>query len=96
MYIVIAHYRARSTSAEAVAALLPKLAVESRREPGNLSYAITRNLEDPDVFVVIEKYEAEEDFLAHRRSTHFQEIGLASIIPHLDDRTVETFIATSN
>lgn len=93
MYIVIAQYRASSATAEEVAGLLPELAEASRRERGNLSYSITRDLEDSNVFVIVEKYESEEDFASHRNSSHFQEIGLALIIPLLEERTVETYTA---
>ena len=96
MYFVIAHYQARSDTAEEVAELLPKLAEASRREPGNLSYSITRDLEDPHVFVIVETYGEASDFDAHRNSVHFNEIGLSTIIPLLEDRKVESFNAISS
>lgn len=96
MYIVIAHYRARSGTADEVAELLPKLAEASRREPGNLSYSITRDLEDPHMFVILETYGEASDFAAHRNSEHFKEIGLSTIIPLLEDRKVERFNASSS
>ncbi|MGO2037555.1 MAG: putative quinol monooxygenase [Brevibacterium sp.] len=94
MYIVIAHYRASSTTADEVADLLPKLAEASRLEQGNLSYSVTRDLEDSNVFVIVEKYRSEGDFASHRASSHFQEIGLSSIVPLLEDRSVEALTVT--
>lgn len=93
MYVVIARYRASSATADEVAGRLPELAAASRREQGNQSYSITRDLEDPNVFVIVEKYDTEEDFAAHRNSAHFREIGQSMIIPLLEDRSVEAFTA---
>lgn len=93
MYIVIARYRARPETASEVAELLPSLAESSRQEPGNLSYSITQDLDDPLVFLIVEKYEKATDFDAHRDSAHFKEIGISKIIPLLEDRQVESFNA---
>ncbi|TSI15363.1 putative quinol monooxygenase [Brevibacterium aurantiacum] len=95
MHIVIAHYRASPETVGRVAELLPTLAESSRREPGNLSYSIARDLDDPLVFVIVEKYEKATDFEAHRDSAHFKEIGLSTIIPLLEDRQVDSFNAKS-
>lgn len=91
MFTVIARYNATPETAEEVAALLPGLAAGSRSEPGNISYTITRDLEQPERFVIVEEYRSAEDFAAHRETTHFQEIGVGQIIPLLDDRQVATY-----
>lgn len=93
MYIVIARYRARPETAETVAYLLPELAAASRAEPGNVSYSIARDLDDSTAFVIVEAYGEAKDFDAHRRSAHFQDLGVSRIIPLLDDRHVEKFHA---
>ncbi|KUF06379.1 putative quinol monooxygenase [Leucobacter sp. G161] len=91
MFTVIARYNATPETAEEVAALLPRLAAGSRTEAGNISYTITRDLEQPERFVIVEEYRSAEDFAAHRETTHFQEIGLGQIIPLLEDRQVATY-----
>ena len=91
MFTVIARYNATPETAEEVAALLPRLAAGSRTEAGNISYTITRDLEEPERFVIVEEYRSAEDFAAHRETTHFQEIGLGQTIPLLEDRQVATY-----
>ena len=91
MYQVIAHYRARPGSGEEVARNLIELAEASRLEQGNLSYVVTRSLEDADHFVIVEAYESAGGFAAHRDSEHFQRVGLGRIVPALADRTVHAF-----
>lgn len=91
MYTVIARYKTQPDTAESVAQTLPQLAQASRLEAGNISYEITRDLEDATQFVIIECYHSAADFQAHRDSEHFQELGVGEIIPLLDSRQVETF-----
>lgn len=91
IYQVIAHYRAKPENAEEVARNLVELAGESRKEAGNLSYVVTRSLEDSDHFVIVESYGSPAGFEAHRNSEHFQRIGLERIVPSLADRSVQAF-----
>ncbi len=94
MFTVIARYFASPETADEVAALLPQLAAGSRAEPGNVSYTITRDLEHPERFVIVEEYASAADFAAHRETSHFQQIGLGSIIPLLVERKVITLAPT--
>lgn len=94
MFTVIARYFASPENAEEVARLLPQLAAGSRTEPGNISYTITRDLEHPERFVIVEEYASAADFAAHRETAHFQEIGVGKIIPLLGDRRVATLAPT--
>lgn len=91
MFTVIAHYIAKPEHADEVATLLPQLAKLSRTEPGNESYRISRDLDEPAKFIIVEKYGSSDDFAAHRETEHFQSIGIGQIIPLLEDRQVETF-----
>lgn len=91
IYQVIAHYRAKPENAEEVARNLMELAAASRLEAGNLSYVVTRSLEDRDHFVIVESYGSPAGFEAHRSSEHFQRIGLGLIVPALADRSVQAF-----
>ncbi|MFF8819015.1 putative quinol monooxygenase [Leucobacter sp. NPDC015123] len=90
MFTVIARYSASPETADEVAALLPQLAAGSRTEPGNISYTITRDLERPEEFVIVEEYASAADFAAHRETEHFTQIGLGTIIPLLVERKVVT------
>ncbi|ALE91177.1 hypothetical protein AOC05_00365 [Arthrobacter alpinus] len=90
-YQVIAHYQAIPEKSDEVAANLAQLAEASRNEPDNLSYTVSRALDNPHHFVIIESYGSKAGFAAHRESDHFQQIGVARIIPALEDRTVTAF-----
>lgn len=50
------------------------LARESRREPGNISYEVFRDLEDPCSLVIIEEWESQAALDAHFQAPHFLEI----------------------
>ena len=91
MYQVIAHYHAQPGRGDEVAELLKTLAEASRTEPENLSYWVSRSLEDADHFVIVESYTSAEGFAAHRETSHFQETGVGRIIPLLENRTVTAF-----
>lgn len=90
-YTVVARYTAREDTADEVARLLPELAAASRTEPASLDYVITRDLEDPRKFIIVETYTDEDGLAAHRATDHFQDIGVGRIIPLLADRTVAGF-----
>lgn len=91
MYQVIAHYHANPGRGDDVVELLTALAEASRQEPENLSYWVSRSLEDADHFVIVESYTSADGFTAHREAPHFQEIGVGRIIPLLENRTVTAF-----
>lgn len=42
-------------------------------EPGNKLYRLVRSREDPDVYVVMELYDAEADLEVHRNAPHMVE-----------------------
>jgi quinol monooxygenase YgiN len=88
---VIARYLARAGEERRVRALLVGLAEASRREPGNESYRVAQDIEDPRRFTIVERYVDADAFEAHRTSDHFRDIALAQVIPLLDDRRVEFF-----
>ncbi len=89
--IAIATYTAKPEAADRVAQLLPALAAESRQEPGNISYAISRDLERPNVFTIVEIYDDEDALTAHRESAHFASIAKMQIIPMLESREVAVY-----
>lgn len=88
---VIARYFPQAGQTEAVLALLGELAASSRTEPANRAYDFYRGVTNPDEIVILERYDDEAGFAAHRDSEHFQRIGVGRIIPLLADRVVERF-----
>jgi len=85
---LIVHYQAQPGRGNEVAALLARHTAATRAEPGNLDFVALRGTEDPDSFVLYERYESEEAFKAHQASPHFEGIAVAQIRPLLAERTL--------
>ena len=83
------HYQAMPGKGDEVAALLARHTAATRAEPGNLDFVALRSSEDPDAFVLYERYVSADAFEAHQASPHFAGIAVAQIRPLLADRTVE-------
>ncbi|MCD2440719.1 antibiotic biosynthesis monooxygenase [Agromyces sp. SYSU K20354] len=90
---VIARYHPLEGRTDAVLELLGELAAASRAEPANQAYEFYRGVERPDEIVILERYDDEAGFAAHRESEHFQRIGVGRIIPMLADRVIERYVA---
>lgn len=91
MTVVLAvSWVAREGESEAVAALLRRLELLSRAEPGCLQYDAHRDPDDPGRFFLFERYLDEAALEAHTASSHFRELVLAEALPRLAarDRTV--------
>ena len=85
---LIVHYQAKPGMGDEVAALLARHTAATRAETGNLDFVALRGTEDPDSFVLYERYESEEAFKAHQASPHFEGIAVAQIRPLLAERTL--------
>jgi len=86
---LIVHYQARPGMGDEVAALLARHTAATRAEPGNLDFVALRGTEDPDSFVLYERYESADAFKAHQASPHFEGIAVAQIRPLLAERRLE-------
>ena len=62
--------------------LLQDIAARSRAEEGVLSYHVTRDIEDPDTFRIVERYEDRAANEAHESSAHVQQFQ-AEMEPYL-------------
>jgi len=91
---VIAHYYCRRGEETVLKALLAELAAHTRNEPMNLYYDYFQSPEEPQHFVILEKYTEESGLDVHRATPHFQNIGMRQIIPLLDDRQVESYMVS--
>jgi quinol monooxygenase YgiN len=85
----IARYIVPLENRESVLDLLRELATESRKEPGNISFDIYENVDDPARVVLLERYQSREAFGLHRATTHFQALVRDKIVPLLSERSVE-------
>jgi quinol monooxygenase YgiN len=91
-YVVIARWTAEPGEEDAVAAALNALVEPSRVEPGNLSYVVHRDPEDPLRFVIYESYVDEAAYTAHAESEHFRVHGKEDGIPRLTSREREFLV----
>jgi quinol monooxygenase YgiN len=86
---IIVRYQAIAGNGDQVAALLSRHTAATWAEPGNLDFVALRSTEDPDAFVLYERYTDREAFEAHLASPHFQGIAVAQIRQLLRDRILE-------
>ena len=86
MLTLIARYRTREGTSDEVAAVLSRHVAATRREPGCVGFTVLRSLEDPDRFLLYERYLDEEAFQAHRASPHFRDLVEGRIVPLLSER----------
>jgi quinol monooxygenase YgiN len=77
---------ARDGKRDAVEEILRRLTPLSRAEPGCLQYEAHRQLDDPNTFVVFERYVDEPALEAHAASPHFQELVVQQALPLLELR----------
>lgn len=74
MIIVLAQATARPEHRDALAEELVKASVTSRNDPGCLDYSFQSNVEDPNAFTSIERWESREDLDAHLATAHVAEL----------------------
>src|SRR5690242_4790999 len=86
---IVVRYQAMVGKGDEVAALLARHTAATRAEPGNLDFVALRGTEDPDSFVLYERYESADAFKAHQASPHFEGIAVAQIRPLLAERRLE-------
>jgi quinol monooxygenase YgiN len=91
---VIARYVVPEENHDRVLDLLRAVADESRQEPGNVSFDVFENVDDPTRVVLLERYSSREAFAAHRATPHFHDLVLAQIVPLLNERAIEELDAT--
>jgi quinol monooxygenase YgiN len=86
---LVVHYQALPGKGDEVAALLARHTAATRAEPGCRDFVALRGAQDPDSFVLYERYDDEDAFRAHQASPHFEGIAVAQIRPLLADRRLE-------
>ena len=89
MIFICVKFPVRPEHADDWPALIGEFTAATRAEPGNLDFVALRLTEDPDAFVLYERYENQAAFEAHTASPHYEGIAVARIRPLLADRTVE-------
>lgn len=88
---VIARHTAVDGMRDTVLAILPKLIEASRKELGNLAFEAYVNIDDPQSYVLLERYTSQAAFATHRETPHFKELMLGQILPKLEGRVIEQY-----
>ena len=88
---VIARYTLVPGTEDEVLELVSRLAAASSAEPGCVSYAAFRSLDDPAQLVLLERYVSAEALDEHRASAHVQELVPGRLVPLLASRVVEVY-----
>src|SRR5262249_27626716 len=83
---VIAHYRTRPEAADEVRALLARHSRASAAEAGCIEFRAHQDRDDPARFALIEAYDDEAAFAAHRRTDHFRMNIEQTLVPMLVER----------
>lgn len=85
---LIVKWKIKETETSRILKLLPELAAKTKNEIGNIFYAIYQSENDPNEFILHERYTDERAAETHRNSEHYQKIVAREIIPHLEAREV--------
>lgn len=76
-----------------MADMVRQLAVESRKEPGCLTYLPYHLEDDPDTILIVEQYADEKALSAHRESKHFKAWGVGGLYQKMKERSVENLFS---
>jgi quinol monooxygenase YgiN len=91
MYVVVARFKARAGSEDAVAELLAQMVPHAMSEPGCHAYIVNRLVEDSTVFLLYEQYADAEAFAAHGQTDAFKHYVAGQVVPLLEQRGREIF-----
>jgi quinol monooxygenase YgiN len=83
---LIVKWKINEAETAAVLRLLPELVEQTRKEKGNIAYAIYQSEKDPNELILHERYVDEEALEAHKNTDHYQSIVASRIIPQLEVR----------
>ncbi|TRW26635.1 antibiotic biosynthesis monooxygenase [Flavobacterium zepuense] len=85
---LIVKWKIRKDKTSEILILLPALAEATKKETGNLLYAVYQSESDPNELILHERYADEAAAEAHKASNHYRDIVVGKIIPHLESREV--------
>jgi len=77
---------ARDGEADTVADILRRVAPLTRAEPGCIQYEVHRHADDPNTFMLFERFVDEAALEAHTASPHVQELVFQQALPLLEVR----------
>ena len=74
MVILTVILKAQEGKGDVIAEAFKKHAPEFQKDPGTITYAVHRKADDPDTFLIYEKYENKAALDAHVASARFKEL----------------------
>ncbi len=77
MIVVAAVLKAAEGKGDVLEQELRKLVPKVLKDPGTIGYAVHRAIDDPNKFLVYEKYESRDALKLHGSTPHFQEFSRA-------------------
>ncbi|WP_435062130.1 putative quinol monooxygenase [Amycolatopsis thermoflava] len=90
-YVVVATWKAKPGQAEHIRKVLETVTPINRAEEKMLHFQAQVSIDDPDTFVVYEKYVDASGYADHKASDAFQSYVVGEVIPNLVERSVATF-----
>jgi quinol monooxygenase YgiN len=90
-YVVIATWRAKPGQAERIRKILETVTPGNRAEEKMLQFQAHVRVDDPDTFVLYERYTDASGYTDHRASESFRTHVVEGAIPHLADRDIQVF-----
>jgi quinol monooxygenase YgiN len=91
-FTVTVTWEAKQGQADAVAAILTKMADAVRQEPGTLMFWPHRSKDNDHLFFLYELYANEAAFAAHQETAHFKSLILEQAVPKLARRDRVPFV----
>jgi quinol monooxygenase YgiN len=89
-------FKVKPGNEKAFAEAFEPCAASTRKEAGNLGYALNHDLDDPTVFMVYEKFKSIAAIEEHAKSKHVEEL-LKKIGPMLDGNpTVKVYVPVAD
>lgn len=83
---LIVKWKIRESETSRILGLLAELADKTKKETGNISYAVYQSESNPNELILQEVYKDQDAVEAHKASEHYQRIVVNEIIPHLEVR----------
>jgi len=85
---IIAKWKIKEAETSRILKILPELVEKTRKEKGNISYAIYQSETYPSELILHEEYTDAAALESHKQSEHYQRIVANQIAPHLAAREV--------
>ncbi|MDF2508649.1 MAG: antibiotic biosynthesis monooxygenase [Microbacterium sp.] len=93
--VLYAEFTARPAVADEVDTLIQEYAESVRAEPGNETFEVYRRVEDPDRFVVFERYRDREAFDAHLDAEAGHAFNAALVPRIVEPQSVLSFLTST-